>query len=151
MTTRPEEVATMMRTTGGFSRPFTPVQPVAAAVAGVFLLVGALGFVPGVTAGALTALPAADGALLAGLLPVSVLENVLHLAVGIAGTAAARSTTASRVALVAGGAVALLGAAAALDAVGAALAVVAVALVGSAALLRGRPVVGTPRRGATAT
>ncbi|MEU9817611.1 DUF4383 domain-containing protein [Pseudonocardia alni] len=140
----------MMRTTGGFSRPYTPVQPVAAEFAAAFLLVGALGFVPGVTSGELAVLPGAGTAVLAGLLPVSVLQNVLHLVTGVAGLASARSGAASRVVLVAGGAVALLSAAVALDAVGAALVVVAVAMVGCATLLRGRPVVRPARRGAAA-
>ncbi|GAA4965434.1 DUF4383 domain-containing protein [Pseudonocardia tropica] len=140
----------MMRTTGGFSRPYTPVQPVAAAFAAAFLLVGALGFVPGVTSGELAVLPGAGTAVLGGLLPVSVLQNVLHLVTGLAGLACARSGAASRVVLVAGGAVALLSAAVTMDAVGAALVVVAVAMVGCATLLRGRPVVRPARRGAAA-
>ncbi|WP_224390978.1 DUF4383 domain-containing protein [Pseudonocardia sp. ICBG1293] len=138
----------MMRTTGGFSRPFTPVQPVAALFAAAFLLVGVLGFVPGVTSGELGVLPGAGTAVLAALLPVSVLQNVLHLVTGLVGLAGARSAVASRVVLVLGGAVALLSALVALDAVGAALVVVAVAMVGCATLLRGRPVVRPARRGA---
>ncbi|WP_020621478.1 MULTISPECIES: DUF4383 domain-containing protein [unclassified Pseudonocardia] len=140
----------MMRTTGGFSRPFTPVQPVAAAFAVAFLLVGALGFVPGVTSGELAVLPGGGTAVLAGLLPVSVLQNVLHLVTGLAGLVCARSRVASRVVLAAGGVVALLSAAVAPDVVGAALVVVAVAMIGCATLLRGRPVVRPPRRGAAA-
>ncbi|MBC3189814.1 hypothetical protein H7X46_01875 [Pseudonocardia sp. C8] len=41
----------MLRTTGGFARPYTPVQPVGAASGTAFVLVGALGFVPEVTGG----------------------------------------------------------------------------------------------------
>lgn len=139
----------MMRTTGGFSRPYTPVQPVGAVFGTAFLLVGALGFVPGVTAGELGTWPGAGTAVLAGLLPVSVLQNAVNLAIGVAGLLAARSAAATRAVLVAGGLVALATAAWSLGPTGAGLVVVAVAMVACAVLLRGRPVVGG-RRGAAA-
>lgn len=149
----------MLRTTGGFSRPYSPVQPVGAAFGAAFLLLGTLGFVPGVTTGlaGLGALPASSGAALFATLPVSLLLNALLLALGLAGLAAARSTAATRGYLVAGAgppvaAAALLAttpAPAGSPQAGAALLVLlAAAMLGSALLLHGRPVVGRAGRGA---
>lgn len=142
----------MMRTSGGFSRPFTPVQPLGALFGVGFLIWGVLGFVPGITTGsqALGLLPGQSAALLFGALPVSVLQNVAHLLIGVAGLLAARSTVATRVHLVAGaGLTAALGVLAtavfvpvgspATDA--AAHLLVATVMVGSAMLVRGRPAV----------
>ena len=71
----------------------TPAQWAALGVAAVFLLVGVLGFVPGLT----TDLDQLDiaghksGAQLLGLFQVSVLHNVVHLLFGAIGVVAARS------------------------------------------------------------
>jgi uncharacterized membrane protein YuzA (DUF378 family) len=65
---------------------------VASAVGAVFLLVGILGFVPGVTTNYDT-LSFADHhseAKLLGLFQVSILHNIVHLLFGVAGLAAAR-------------------------------------------------------------
>ena len=59
-----------------------PLQLAAAAVGAVFLLLGILGFVPGVTAnyGQLTLAGHESGALLLGLFAVSILHNLMHAA-----------------------------------------------------------------------
>jgi hypothetical protein len=64
----------------------------AAAVGAVFLLVGILGFIPGITTDYDT-MKFADhdsGAQLLGIFQVSVLHNIVHLLFGVAGLAAAR-------------------------------------------------------------
>ena len=88
----------------------TPVQIAALLVAAVFLLVGVLGFVPGVTThyGAMNAAGHRSGALLLGLFAVSVLHNVVHLAFGVAGFALARTARLARYYLIGGGVVYLI-------------------------------------------
>jgi hypothetical protein len=79
----------------------------AGTVGAVFLLVGILGFVPGVTT-AYDQLGGAghhSGALLLGLFQVSVLHNVVHLLFGLVGVLAARSARGARTYLVVGGVV----------------------------------------------
>ncbi|WP_275293837.1 DUF4383 domain-containing protein [Amycolatopsis sp. La24] len=85
----------------------TPRQLVAAGVGAVFLLVGILGFVPGVTThyDQLAGAGHHSGALLLGLFSVSILHNVVHLAFGAAGLALARTPAGARNFLVVGGAV----------------------------------------------
>lgn len=63
------------------------VRIAAAVVAASFVLVGILGFVPGVTTGlgSLTMASHDSGAALLGLFDVTVLHNALHLAAGLAG------------------------------------------------------------------
>ena len=84
-----------------------PVQTAAAVVGAVFVLVGMLGFVPGVTTnyGDLGFAGHGSGALLLGLFQVSVLHNLAHLAFGVAGVVMARSVAGARKYLVWGGAV----------------------------------------------
>jgi hypothetical protein len=88
----------------------TPVQLAALVVGAVFLLVGVLGFVPGVTthAGDLEFAGHMSGAKLLGIFQVSVLHNVVHLLFGVAGIAAARTFASSRAYLVGGGIVYLV-------------------------------------------
>ncbi|MBC7631730.1 DUF4383 domain-containing protein, partial [Aeromicrobium sp.] len=68
------------------------VKAVATAVGGTFLLVGILGFVPGITTNydTLTFASHDSGAKLLGLFQVSILHNIVHLLFGVAGLAAAR-------------------------------------------------------------
>ncbi|MBN9112008.1 MAG: DUF4383 domain-containing protein [Pseudonocardia sp.] len=82
-----------------------PVQIVAAVFGVVFLLVGVLGFVPGVTTNydQLQFAGHESGALLLGLFAVSVLHNIVHLLFGIAGLALARRPDTARNYLVYGG------------------------------------------------
>jgi hypothetical protein len=83
----------------------TNLQKAAAAVGAVFLLVGILGFVPGITThyGDLTFAGHDSGAQLLGIFGVSILHNVVHLLFGIAGLALARTWSGARSFLVGGG------------------------------------------------
>ncbi|MGW7538278.1 DUF4383 domain-containing protein [Amycolatopsis sp. NPDC054798] len=84
-----------------------PRQSAAAGVGAVFLLVGILGFIPGVTTQyeQLAAAGHHSGALLLGLFSVSILHNIVHLLFGVAGLALARTPVGARTFLVVGGAV----------------------------------------------
>jgi hypothetical protein len=88
----------------------TTLQKVASAVAAVFLLVGVLGFVPGVTTDydSMTFAGTESEALLLGIFQVSVLHNLVHLLFGVAGFALARSWSGARSFLIGGGAVYLV-------------------------------------------
>jgi hypothetical protein len=88
----------------------TNIQKAALAVGAVFLLVGLLGFIPGITTNYETMGFAghASGALLLGVFQVSVLHNIVHLLFGAAGIAMARSAAQSRNYLVIGGAIYLV-------------------------------------------
>ncbi|WP_298253530.1 DUF4383 domain-containing protein [uncultured Arthrobacter sp.] len=83
----------------------TLVQTAALVVGAVFLLVGVLGFVPGITTNydELQFAGHASGALLLGLFQVSILHNIVHLLFGIVGVAAARSAGGARSYLLVGG------------------------------------------------
>lgn len=87
-----------------------PVQLAAAAVGAIFLLVGVLGFVPGITTGYddLTFAGHESGAELLGIFQVSVLHNIVHLLFGVAGLAMARTVSGARAFLVGGGVVYLV-------------------------------------------
>jgi arginine exporter protein ArgO len=82
-----------------------PVQLAAMTVGVVFLLVGILGFVPGVTTDydRLDIAGNNSGALLLGVFAVSVLHNLVHGAFGIAGLLMARTATGARNFLIYGG------------------------------------------------
>jgi hypothetical protein len=82
-----------------------PVQVAAMVTSVVFLLVGFLGFIPGVTTDYDQLGFAGHGstALLLGLFMVSVLHNLVHLAFGVVGLGMARTTTGARNYLVGGG------------------------------------------------
>ncbi|NCL74666.1 hypothetical protein AIIKEEIJ_02111 [Rhodococcus sp. YH1] len=83
----------------------TPVQTAALAVGVVFLLVGILGFVPGITTNydTMTFAGHESGALLLGIFEVSILHNIVHLLFGVAGVAMARTVGAARSYLIGGG------------------------------------------------
>jgi len=87
-----------------------PVQSFALFVGSVFLLVGVLGFVPGVTSGfgEMTFAGPHSEALLFGVFAVSVLHNLVHLLFGLFGLLAAKRTATARGYLVVGGGVYLL-------------------------------------------
>ncbi|GAA2285940.1 membrane protein [Streptomyces ruber] len=100
-----------MTTHAGTSRTTrTPVQKAAVAVGAVFLLVGILGFIPGITTHYDTMSFAShhSEAKLLGIFQVSVLHNLVHLAFGVAGLALARTASAARTYLLAGGAIYLV-------------------------------------------
>jgi arginine exporter protein ArgO len=82
-----------------------PVQQAALLVGSVFLLVGVLGFIPGITTDYSTMEFASEdsGAKLFGIFQVSVLHNLVHLAFGVAGIAMARTASGARAFLLAGG------------------------------------------------
>ncbi|GAB4100322.1 DUF4383 domain-containing protein [Sinomonas halotolerans] len=86
----------------------TPVQLAATAVGAVFLLVGVLGFVPGITSGSLAFAGHSSDAHLLGLFQVSVLHNVVHLLFGVLGLMLGRSAAGAKGFLVWGGAVYLV-------------------------------------------
>jgi Domain of unknown function (DUF4383) len=94
----------------GWAAKFSPVQDVAFAVGAVFLLVGVLGFIPGVTTNydAFQWAGHESGAMLFGVFAVSGLHNIVHLAFGVAGLLMARSLAGARAFLIGGGAIYLV-------------------------------------------
>src|ERR1700712_477713 len=88
----------------------TPVQIAALVVGAVFLLVGVLGFIPGITThyDQLTFAGHHSEAALFGVFNVSVLHNIVHLAFGVAGIALARTFNTARSYLIGGGVIYLL-------------------------------------------
>ncbi len=88
----------------------SPLQIAALVVGAVFLLVGILGFIPGVTMnyGDMTFLGHDSEAKLLGLFQVNILHNIVHLLFGVAGLAAARAWETSRLFLVGGGVIYLV-------------------------------------------
>ncbi len=83
----------------------TPVQLAALVVGVVFLLVGVLGFIPGITTDydSLKFAEHHSEAKLLGVFQVSVLHNIVHLLFGVAGIAMARAATTARTYLIGGG------------------------------------------------
>jgi hypothetical protein len=94
----------------GWAAKFSPVQDVAFAVGAVFLLVGILGFIPGVTTNydAFQWAGHESGAMLLGVFAVSGLHNIVHMAFGVAGLLMARSFAGARGFLIGGGAIYLV-------------------------------------------
>jgi hypothetical protein len=90
--------------------PKTAVQKAAMAVGAVFLAVGVLGFVPGITQNydTLGAAGHESEAMLLGIFQVSILHNIVHLLFGVAGLAMARRAASARTYLVGGGLIYLL-------------------------------------------
>lgn len=86
------------------------VTTAAMAVAATFLLVGILGFIPGITThfGSMQFAGHESGAKLLGVFQVSVLHNVVHLLFGVVGFAMARTIAGARAFLIGGGAVYLV-------------------------------------------
>jgi hypothetical protein len=88
----------------------TPVQTAALLVGVVFLLVGILGFIPGVTTNYSDMSGAGHDSMakLLGVFQVSVLHNVVHLLFGLAGVLLSRTVSGARGFLIGGGAVYLV-------------------------------------------
>lgn len=100
-------------TSGGTSparRSTTNVQKAAMAVGAVFLLVGILGFVPGITQGFgdMQFAGHESESHLLGIFQVFILHNLVHLLFGVAGLAMARSYSGARTYLIVGGVIYLL-------------------------------------------
>ncbi|MEU0194842.1 DUF4383 domain-containing protein [Streptomyces afghaniensis] len=87
-----------------------PVQRAAQLVGVVFLLVGVLGFIPGITTdyGSMEIASHDSGAELLGLFQISVLHNLVHLVYGLIGLALAGTASGAHSYLLVGGAVYLV-------------------------------------------
>jgi hypothetical protein len=96
--------------TGDVTRTRALVQTAALVVAAVFVLVGILGFIPGITTnyGDMTFAGHHSDAKLLGVFQVSILHNIVHLLFGAAGFALARTVSGARAYLIGGGAVYLV-------------------------------------------
>jgi hypothetical protein len=88
----------------------TRVQTAALAVGAVFVLVGVLGFIPGITSDYDTMAFAGhhSEAMLLGIFQVSILHNIVHLLFGLAAFALARTVSGARLYLIGGGAIYLV-------------------------------------------
>lgn len=98
------------RTGGAMARYTTSLQKAAAAVGVVFLLVGILGFIPGITTNydTMTFAGHHSEAALLGIFNVSILHNLVHLLFGVAGVLMARTWNGARSYLIGGGAIYLV-------------------------------------------
>jgi len=87
-----------------------PARMAAKVVAAVFLLVGVLGFVPGITTDydGMTFAGHESTAMLLGIFHVSILHNIVHLLFGIVGFLLARTASGATAFLIGGGAVYLV-------------------------------------------
>ena len=96
--------------TAGRAEETTLGQRFALVVGATFLLVGILGFVPGITqdVGDITFAGHESEAELLGIFEVSILHNIVHLLFGVIGLAAARRAAAARTYLFAGGVIYLV-------------------------------------------
>jgi arginine exporter protein ArgO len=99
-----------MATTNRTSGAKTTLQKAAQAVGAVFLLVGVLGFIPGITSNyaALSFAGHGSEAALLGIFQVSVLHNIVHLIFGIAGILMSRTHGQARSYLLYGGVIYLV-------------------------------------------
>jgi len=96
--------------TGDVARTRALVQTAALVVAAVFVLVGVLGFIPGITTdySSMTFAGHHSEAKLLGVFQVSILHNIVHLLFGVAGFALARTVGGARAYLIGGGAIYLV-------------------------------------------
>lgn len=78
------------RASGGGVDTMTNLEKVAGLFGVVFLLVGILGFVPGITSGDISLAGRESHAELLGIFQVSVLHNIVHLLFGVLGLLAAK-------------------------------------------------------------
>jgi Domain of unknown function (DUF4383) len=86
-------------------RTRTPIQLAALVVGAMFLLVGILGFIPGITTNydQLTFAGHHSGAMLLGVFNVSVLHNIVHLLFGVGGLVLSRTFSGARAFLIGSG------------------------------------------------
>ncbi|MEU8675301.1 DUF4383 domain-containing protein [Streptomyces sp. NPDC048560] len=96
---------TEIHRTAGAAR--SRLQQASLIVGAVFLLVGVLGFIPGITTGygAMEFAEHHSEAMLLGVFQVSVLHNLVHLLFGITGIVAAQAPSTARTFLIGGGVV----------------------------------------------
>ncbi|MFG2054686.1 DUF4383 domain-containing protein [Micromonospora sp. NPDC048930] len=87
-----------------------PVRRAAATVGVIFLVIGVLGFIPGITThyGDLKFAGHGSEAKLLGVFQVSVLHNIVHLLFGVAGLVLARTISGARTFLLGGGVIYLV-------------------------------------------
>ena len=90
--------------------PRTKMQTAALIVSGAFLLVGILGFIPGITTNydQMEFAGHESGAMLLDVFEVSVLHNIVHLLFGVVGLVLARTWSGARAFLIGGGVIYLL-------------------------------------------
>lgn len=83
----------------------TPIQLASMVFGVVFLLVGILGFIPGVTTDydTMTFAGHHSGAMLLGIFEVSILHNIVHLLFGVAGLVMGRTISGAKAYLIGGG------------------------------------------------
>lgn len=95
---------------GGTQISREPVRIAALVVGIVFLVVGVMGFIPGLTTnyGRMQFAGHHSEAYLLGLFQVSILHNLVHLVFGVAGVAMARAAATARLFLVGGGVIYLV-------------------------------------------
>ena len=100
----------MVSDSRGVNSRRTPARTAALVVGAVFLLVGVLGFIPGVTTDydQMAFAGPDSGAMLLGIFMVSILHNVVHLLFGIAGILASRTDRSSVMYLIGGGVIYLV-------------------------------------------
>ena len=91
-------------------RSSEPTRQAAAVVAVTFVLVGILGFIPGVTTNydTMTFAGHESGAQLLGIFTVSILHNLVHVLFGVVGFVLARTVAGARNFLIGGGVVYLV-------------------------------------------
>jgi Domain of unknown function (DUF4383) len=100
-----------MSTTGRNAvQPRSLLRTAALLVGAVFLLVGLLGFIPGITThyGDLGAAGHTSDAKLLGIFQVSILHNIVHLLFGVAGVLLSRTNEGARNYLIGGGVIYLV-------------------------------------------
>jgi hypothetical protein len=107
--TRGQELDKLAIFLGGHMKDRTPIQSLAALVGAVFLLVGVLGFIPGITThyGDLSFAGHDSGAKLLGIFQTSILHNLIHVAFGV-GILMAKTVEGARTYLIGGGVVYLV-------------------------------------------
>lgn len=95
---------------GGTQISREPIRIAALVVGIVFLVVGVMGFIPGLTTdyGRMQFAGHHSEAYLLGLFQVSILHNLVHLVFGVAGVAMARTAATARLFLVGGGVIYLV-------------------------------------------
>jgi hypothetical protein len=99
-----------MTTNRNAVEPRSTLRTAALLVGAVFLLVGVLGFVPGITThyGDMGGAGPDSDAQLFGAFQVSILHNIVHLLFGVAGVVMSRTNEGSRLFLIGGGVIYLV-------------------------------------------